>query len=121
MQIYFPYQITRGGTTATTTDAKHVAELLEQVLFTNPGERVNRPAFGAGLSQLVFAPASDELASTVELFVRGAILQWLPDVVRAETVSVEANDATITVRVTYVILPSQERVTSTFEREVLSL
>ena len=37
-------------------------DMIEQVLFTAPGERVNRPDFGCGLLQMVFGPNSSELA-----------------------------------------------------------
>ena len=43
---------------------EHVRDLIEQLLFTSPGERVMRPDFGCGLLDLVFAPNSPELAST---------------------------------------------------------
>ena len=61
MNIDFPFQFDRRGRTATTSDAGHVRDMIEQLLFTNPGERVNRPDFGSGLQQLVFAPNSTEL------------------------------------------------------------
>jgi len=62
-QVDFPYDVDALGRTAGTTDEEHVRDLVEQVLFTNPGERVNRPTFGSGLLSLVFAPASDALVS----------------------------------------------------------
>ena len=49
------------------------------MLFTAPGERVNRPDFGSGLLQLVFAPNSDELAGATQFLVQGALQQWLGD------------------------------------------
>jgi hypothetical protein len=49
-------------------DDEHIRDLIEQVLFTSPGERVNRPDFGSGLRQLVFAPNSDERAAYQKLF-----------------------------------------------------
>ena len=52
------------------SDEDHVRDLIEQVLFTTPGERVNRPTFGSGLLQLVFAPNSDALAAATEMTVQ---------------------------------------------------
>ena len=46
---------------AATSDDDHIRDLIEQVLFTSPGERVMRPDFGAGLLALVFEPNSVEL------------------------------------------------------------
>ena len=37
---------------------RHIREQIEQVLFTDPGERVFRPEFGAGVRRLVFEPST---------------------------------------------------------------
>ena len=58
--------------------------MIEQVLFTMPGERVNRPDFGSGVMQLVFAPASDEMATAAEFLVRGNLQQWLGGFLESE-------------------------------------
>ena len=60
MNIDFPFHSDSRGRTATTDDDDHIRDMIEQFLFTNPGERVNRPDFGSGLLQLVFAPNSPE-------------------------------------------------------------
>ena len=77
------------------------------MLFTAPGERVNRPDFGSGLLQLVFAPNSDELAATTQVLVQGALQQWLGDLISVEEVQVEAVDATLTVIVRYIVRASR--------------
>ena len=79
MNVNFPYKIDGQGRTATTSDDKHIRHLIEQVLFTSPGERVNRPDFGSGLLQLVFAPGSDELVATTQFLVQSTLQQWLGD------------------------------------------
>ena len=64
--IAFPYLIDGRGRTAEPPDLNtHITELIEQLLFTNPGERVNRNNFGSGLLQSVFAPNSAELAAAM--------------------------------------------------------
>ena len=68
------------------TSDDHIRDLIEQVLFTAPGERVNRPNFGSGLLQLVFAPNSDELAAATQFLVQGALQQWLGDLIQVEGV-----------------------------------
>ena len=73
MDTDFPYRIAINGRTATTDRSKHIRNLIRQVLFTIPGERVNRPAFGSGLNQLVFDPNNVELTSTVQFFGKGII------------------------------------------------
>ena len=71
MHAAFPYRIDgRGRSAEPENEDAHVRELIEQVLFTVPGERVMRPDFGCGLMQLVFAPNSDELAATLQVLVR---------------------------------------------------
>ena len=54
--VGYPLRVDAHGATARTDRAGYLRDLIEQVLFTAPGERVNRPDFGAGVGQLVFAP-----------------------------------------------------------------
>lgn len=102
---------------STHRDDAHVRDLIEQVLFTAPGERVNRPDFGTGLLQLLFAPNSDTLASATQLLVRGALQQWLGEIIQVEDVRVEAEDAILRVTVEYVVTRTQEREAATFLRQ----
>jgi phage baseplate assembly protein W len=97
----YPLDFDVRGRTAATTPAEHLRDLIEQVLFTSPGERANRPTFGSGLLQLVFAPLSDELAATTQFLVQGALQQWLGDLISVEAVAVAVEDATLTVTVRY--------------------
>jgi phage baseplate assembly protein W len=101
MQIDYPYHIDGHKRTATTTEDDHVRDMIEQVLFTSPGERVNRPTFGCGLLQMPFAPNRAELASATQLLVAGALQQWLGDVIIVADTSVESVDATLRITVTY--------------------
>jgi len=109
MQLDYPYSVDPRGRTAATGEDEHVRDLVEQVLFTAPGERVNRPGFGSGLLQLVFAPLSDELASATQFLVQGALQQWLGDVIEVEAVEVEGEDSTLGVRVVYTVRRTGER------------
>jgi phage baseplate assembly protein W len=104
MQVDFPYHFDGRERTATTDEAEHIRDLIEQILFTNPGERVNRPDFGAGVLQLVFAPASPEAAATAEFMIRGALQQHLGQRILVETVRAEAEDATLRITIAYRIL-----------------
>lgn len=116
MNVDWPFHVDGSGRAATTGDDDHVRDLVEQVLFTAPGERVNRPTFGTGLLQLVFAPNSPELATTTQFLVQGALQQWLGDVIQVEAVDVAADDALIEVTVQYSVRRTQERRTDRFER-----
>jgi phage baseplate assembly protein W len=99
--VAYPLHVDAHGATARTDDASHLSDLIEQVLFTAPGERVNRPDFGAGLGQLLFAPVGPEVAATTQLLVHGALQQWLGDVIDVAEVLVTAQDATLVVEVSY--------------------
>lgn len=118
MQIDYPFHFDNNGRTAQANDEKHVRDLIEQVLFTSPGERVNRPDFGCGLMQLIFAPNSDELATATQYLVQGALQRWLGDLIKVEAVEVTSEDSTIQVIVKYIILKTQERMAAGFSREV---
>ncbi len=118
MNIAIPFHFDQRGRTAEASDAGHIRDLIEQVLFTTPGERVNRPTFGSGLMQLVFAPNSDALAATVQATVQGALQQWLGVLISVESVEVANEDSTLRVQVRYVVRRSQERQTAQFERGV---
>jgi len=114
--VDYPYQFDGRGRTAATDDAGRIRDLIEQVLFTLPGERVNRPDFGSGVLQLLFAPLSDELAATTQFLVQGALQQWLGTLVVVEQVHVSRDDGALRVRVQYVVRLTGERRTETFAR-----
>ena len=99
--VDYPFAIDGRGWVATTTGDDHLRDLIHQVLFTNPGERVNRPDFGCGLRQLVFMPNSDVLAAATQFTVQGALQRWLGDIIEVEGVEVTATDARLEVEVVY--------------------
>jgi phage baseplate assembly protein W len=112
--IAFPYQIGGGGRTALSDDDSHIREMIQQLLFTAPGERVNRPTFGTALQQLVFAPNSPEVASATQFLVQGALQQYLGELIVVENVAVESQDSTLTVTITYMVRRKQQRESATF-------
>lgn len=118
MQIDYPFHIDGRGRSADTDQDDHIRDLIEQVLFTTPGERVNRPAFGSGLMQLVFAPNSDELATATQFMVQGALQQYLSDLIQVQSVKVESEAATLQVTVEYIVLRNQQKQVARFSREV---
>ena len=118
MQIDYPFQVDTRGRTANTSEDEHIRDLIEQVLFTSPGERVNRPTFGSGLLQLVFAPNSEGLATATQLAVQGALQQCLGELIQVEAVNVQSDDARLQVTVQYTVRRSQQRQVAQFSREV---
>jgi phage baseplate assembly protein W len=114
MNLDFPYSIDRHGRTASTDDAHHVRDLIEQVLFTAPGERVMRPDLGSGVAQLVFALNSVEVAGATQMLVQGALQKWLGELIAVLEVRVDNVDAELLVTVRYQLLRDGRVVTDTF-------
>ena len=100
MDANFPYQFDGRGRTADPL-ANLLRQMVEQVLFTMPGERVNLPDFGSGLMQLTFAPNSAEMAAATQFTVQGALQKWMSGLIKVQSVVATAVESTITVRVTY--------------------
>lgn len=98
-----------GRTAAPATSAEHVRQLVEQLLWTAPGERVNRPDFGTGVLQLVFAPNSPELAATLQFSVQAALEALLGDLLRVDALSVVSDEATLRVDLTYTLRATGEQ------------
>lgn len=118
MDVDHPFHFDGRGRTATTGLDDHVRDLIEQLLLTSAGERVNRPEFGGGLLQLVFSPNSPELAAAVEFSLRAALQRWLGDVVDVVGLQVTSEDSRLLIELDYVVRRTGERRTDTFERAV---
>ena len=103
--VNFPFQFDGRGRTAD-PQQDYVRQLVEQVLFTSPGERVNLPDFGSGLLQLPFAPNSMEMAAATQFSVQAALQKWLSNYIKVQSVVAAVNEATLTVTVTYTPLNS---------------
>jgi len=88
--------------------------MIEQILFTSPGERVNRPTFGSGTAQLVFAPNSDVLAGLQQQAIQAGLQQWLSDLIRVQSVAVSADDATLQITVVYTVIQTQQQQTQQY-------
>jgi phage baseplate assembly protein W len=113
-----PFHFDGRGRTACVSWDDHIRDLIEQVLFTAPGERVNRPTFGSGMLKLAFEPNSAALGTATRLAVQGALQQWLGDVIRVEEVRVDVSEATIGVTVQYSDVKTQQRRVAEFTRKV---
>ncbi|MBK6864549.1 MAG: GPW/gp25 family protein [Ideonella sp.] len=100
----FPYAIDGTGRSAQTSAADHVRDLIEQVLFTAPGERAMRPTFGSGLMALVFEPDSVQLAATTQFLAQASLQQHLSHLIAVQAVTVEPIDSALVVSVDYTLL-----------------
>jgi hypothetical protein len=77
---------------------------------------VNRPSFGSGLAQAVFAPNSVELAAATQYLVQGALQQYLSDLIEVSAVQVNADDSTLRILIQYVVRRTREQQTAQFTR-----
>ena len=118
MQIDFPFHVDVRGQTAETAGDEHARDLIEQVLFTAPGERVMRPDFGSGLLGLVFEPGGPELVATTQHVVQGSLQQELGHLIAVDAVEVTQDEGALTVQVRYVPLATREPATATFTRSI---
>jgi phage baseplate assembly protein W len=114
MNVQFPYAFDSTGRTAQDDLPDHIADMIEQILFTSPGERVNRPTFGCGVLQLVFAANSDSLAAAQQQVIQSSLLQWLSDLIKVNSVTVIAEEATLLITIVYTIIATQQQQTQQF-------
>jgi phage baseplate assembly protein W len=105
----YPFHYDSRGRVGTTDKDDHIRDMIHQVLFTNPGERVNRPDFGCGLLQLVFMPNSDALATATQFTAQGALQRWLNALIQVEQVQVKNVEERLEVTVVYVKRDTGER------------
>jgi uncharacterized protein len=98
----FPFDLDGSGRIASTDSDDHVRDMIYQLLFTSPGERVNLPDFGCGLLQMVFRPNSEALAAATQLLIQGALQQWLGDVIVVQKLEVTNVDERLEINLVYV-------------------
>ena len=120
MHIDFPFHFDGRGRTALTGRNKHIRNMIEQFLFTSPGERVNRPDFGSGLLQMIFAPNSPELAAALEHTVQAGLQLWLGDLIEVHHLEVTSQDSSLRVAVQYRVRDTSEVQTALFEHQTAS-
>ncbi|MGH9606914.1 MAG: GPW/gp25 family protein [Terracidiphilus sp.] len=114
MNLAFPFSFDSTGRTAQASLSDHVYDMIELILFTSPGERVNLPTFGSGTAQLVFAPNSDVLAAAQQQAIQAGLQQWLSDLIRVNSVVVVAEDSVLQVTVVYTLVANQQQQSQQF-------
>lgn len=110
----YPYGVSGKGTPNTTSPEDHLRDLIMQVLFTSPGERINLPEFGAGVERLVFAPNSDALRTTTQFLISTNLQRWLGDRINVEQVQVTSEpgfESQVNIEIVYTIRQTQQRQT----------
>jgi phage baseplate assembly protein W len=118
MNTDYPFHFGGRGRAATTSDDDHIRDMIEQLLLTSPGERVNRPDFGSGLLQMVFAPNSPELAAALQFTMQAALQRWLGDVIEVRALEVSSQDSTLSVDLRYLVRRTNVEQTARFTRQI---
>jgi uncharacterized protein len=116
MNIDFPFHFDGRGRTAETGENDHIRDMIEQFLFTNTGERVNRPEFGSGILEFIFGPNSPELAAALQFTIQAGLQQWLGDVIEVQALDVTSEDSTLYVNLQYIVRRTSEERTDNFVR-----
>jgi phage baseplate assembly protein W len=81
----------------------YVQQLMKQVLLTSPGERIDRPDFGAGLRRQLFSPTSEASATLLQTVVFQSLDRWLGDLIRIDEVKTSFDDGRLDVQVVYTL------------------
>jgi uncharacterized protein len=110
--LKYPYGVGGSGIPNTTTADDHLRDLILQVLFTNPGERVNLPDFGVGVQRLVFEPSDQTLRSSTQFLISTNLQHWLGDRINVEQVNVTGvtgDESIVTIEIVYTALATRQR------------
>jgi phage baseplate assembly protein W len=110
--LKYPYHVSGNGTPSTTTADDHLRDLIVQVLFTIPGERVNLPEFGVGIQRLVFEPNSDALGASAQFLITTNLRRWLGDRIDVGQVQVTRApgfEETVSIEISYTVKATQQQ------------
>jgi phage baseplate assembly protein W len=113
--LNFPLQVGPHGHTLQTDTTHYAEQLIEQLLFTNPGERLNQPQLGCGLIELLFDAGTEELRAATQFQILASLQQWLSAVVKVVAVAVNATGSRFDVTVTYRMPDSTQLRTVSFQ------
>jgi phage baseplate assembly protein W len=111
----FPLGVDLDGDAAMVADGEDIRQAIRLILGTDPGERVMRPDFGAGLRRTLFEPINTGTLATVQHRVEQALVRWEPriDVTNVAVSADEAASGRLLIRIDYRV-----RATNTFSNLV---
>jgi phage baseplate assembly protein W len=84
----YPVALNQTGEVALSLYEEDIREAIRIILGTNPGERVMRPDFGAGLQALTFEPINATTIALTKHRVEEALIVWEP---RIDNITVEVS------------------------------
>lgn len=115
-EIGYPYRIDSAGRTSTAQRNDHIRQMIEQVLFTVPQERVNRPEFGVNVRQFVFEGAGQETMAAAQFLIQGELERWMGEIIDVDAVQVDVEESTMNIRVRYIVRENQQVQVAQFSR-----
>lgn len=118
LNIDVPLHIDGRGRTASTDPERHLLDMIELMLFTNPGERVNRPDFGGGVRALLFSGNSPELAAALKFTIQSNLQRWLVDAIDIRDLTVTSEESTIRIELQYFCRKTSTERTATLQRGI---
>ncbi|HEY5704604.1 MAG TPA: GPW/gp25 family protein [Terrimicrobiaceae bacterium] len=110
-RIRFPFAINPlvGRLRQETDYDEYIRQLIKQVIFTTPGERINLPQFGGGVQRLIFAPNSLAGASLAQTLVFQALTTSLNTLIKVNDVKTENSEEKLLITIDYTVLQRGER------------
>lgn len=102
--LAFPFRVGDSGPELSDR-SRHLREQIEQVLFTNPGERVFRPDFGAGVRTLIFEPNTSPLWTITRKRLIASLAEALKGEVdpRSLTIDVTGEEEKVFITIAYTL------------------
>lgn len=98
----FPICLQPDGQIETVAFEEDIRQAIRIILDTNPGERVMRPDFGAGLNAFVFESLSETVRQRVKTQVENSLIDWEPRIdvqeIKVEIDPLEPNKLLIDIR-----------------------
>ena len=89
--LAFPPAVEQDGRLQWSEGSDNVRESIRIILLTEPGERLLRRDFGAGLRRLLFEPNTPATRRLIKERIEKALTRWEPRI-RLELVTVEETD-----------------------------
>jgi phage baseplate assembly protein W len=114
--LSFPFQVGDTGIPRVSGPGGILREQLELLLFTLPGERLRRPAFGCGVQRLVFEGASAEVVAAAEHTIRRGVRAEMDDLLVLDAVRVRADGPTLRIDILYTVRATGEERAESFRR-----
>jgi len=116
MQKSFPFQINHYGHISEADADKHLRDMMEQILFTIQGERVNRPEFGCGVQMLVFGSIQPEMLTVKQSLIQMELQKYLGHLMQLREVKISTEESKLTILIRYTSFADNQLYEAVFTR-----